>query len=68
MTTTSADTAPWPDDMILTEAHARWLMGRGACADALGYVGQTVAAAAEAAPWAAMRFAPDRYRRLCATA
>ena len=48
------------DETIFTEAHAKWLMKRGACKSALNYVGMTCLDAAKARPWAALRFAPDR--------
>ena len=49
----------WPDDMILTEAHAAELMARGACSTARRYIGVTVGEAARAKPWAALLHAAD---------
>ena len=49
----------WPDDMILTRAHADELMARGACRAALHYVGRTVRSAARADPASAMGYAAD---------
>ena len=50
----------WPDDMILTEAHAAELMARGACSTARRYIGVPVGETAQAEPWAALQRAADR--------
>ena len=49
----------WSPDATFTEAHARFLMARGACAKALRFVGQTVDQAADAEPLAALEYARD---------
>lgn len=53
-----------PDDHIITRADAEWLMSQGACSLALECVGESVAKAVQANPWAALEYAADRYRAL----
>jgi ActR/RegA family two-component response regulator len=49
----------YSDDTIITRQMARELMRRGACGEALGYVGMTVGRACERQPRYAILFAAD---------
>lgn len=49
----------WSEDAIFTEAHARVVMDRGACDDALLYVGETCGKCARAEKITALECAAD---------